>query len=1807
MKTTLKTAPSRHSLTTLSGQSLLLCGMLIIAFTLHPSLANASILAKANNTSNLNTAAAWLGGVVPGVGDIAQWDSNAGTSTTNPLGGTIAWGGIRILNPGAPVQISTNTPNPILTNGVFGIDMSAATVNLTFSNTVFVAPNEMQVWNVANGQTLSFITNLISQTAPANNAFNSGAVQVDTSGTVQLINATASPLILNSQGNPWMTYGSNDWAALNGSGQIIAASYTPVTSVWVANVNPDDVQNTFTNGSSVDTTSAIRFNQPTNCTVTDSGSVTVTARGILVTANSGGGAINGANLRPSRGSTAGSAFDVFQNSPNVFTIGATIAVGSSSTPVNLVKNGPGPLILTANNGAGGITVNGGVTINGGSVQGTITGSFGLGFVNVNVGNLIANSGSTLNNTAINIASGATNTVLVAAANGQLICNAPLTLAAGTTTLQFQYGGNVPFGSTAPMLLNSGFNVNGAVNVVALNGIPAVGQYPLIKWTNSISSGTFANFTLIALPLRTQGYLSNNTANASIDLVVTNVDEPIIWNANSGVWDVNQTANWVDQTATTTTYQQSNSFGDSVLFNDSAPGPSVSVTLNTNVIPGSVTVSNVNNTYTISGGGNINGVGSLTKVGSGMLTLSTSNSFAGGINLNGGSAIFTNIINLGNGGINFNGGTLQYNGNTDDISARVVVFNSGGATINTAGQTVNYANPIGSGGAGGLTKTGAGTLTLSGVHTYHGNTIVKQGTLTLGTTNAFLTNSPVITVNSGAILDAATSGVNLLLNGLVSQTLTGVGQVNGVVTSPASTAISPAGAVLTGMLSINGGLTVNGGTLNVDIAASSNDVISVTGPLTLTSGLMQLNVIGNLPVGRYVIINYSGALTGSGGNITLNGFSQAGTAATLDSSVAGQVAVKVAISANDTLTWPGTSSSWDTASSDWLKGGLSWIYTNGDTVYINDSETGGSTTLSLQAALEPNLVIVSNTVVPTYTFNDGTGTGGGNLDGNSSLVKDGTGTLIVNVANTYTGTTTIKNGTLQIGSGAIGDIGKGNVTNNAALVFQEGDAATHYVAGAISGTGSLTINTANGTPVILTNNNTYTGLTTISNGTLVVGNGQAAGSLGSNTSVTNNGGLMLNKSGTYAFAYNITGSGLFGNSGPGTVTLGGTLTYQGDTSISNGIVKLTANNELPSTNTVPGSVGQLNLDGGVASAGTLDLGGFNLTVNALAGQQNNVNGIITNSSTSTTTTNLLTVLNTTNSVYNGVIMDHGATGAKTALLVTGPGTLTLNAETNLLTLAPGLSLFGGGITVSNSTLAFGLPNSSVLVNSDANALAPGTGPINLLGTNATLILNGYTGGTTPTYTPLTNTIVIPAGQVGTIDGPQRGAVASTILGGGVLNYQANYVRDEVSGNWSGFTGPVYLSGAVANVNIGFDLSNCLSGLSVNITTNVIMYFRTAGQIFQIGSLAGGDFMDDVIEGTTSGNAGGQNVSIAVGGNNASTTYSGGIIDPVSLIKVGTGKLSLNCGGIFATNIVLNGLFTVTNVGYGTNVVLYSGATTVSNGTLAIDAPVVLTNSPEVTLASASAVLDASSMGYVSNEFDSDGVTVTNSFLVTNSIFEVVISKSFNGYGTFKGILQSDAGSYINPGNPTVTVTNNVIDLANPLPTGVMNVMGTALIGGIVNMSLNITNGVMADELTATSFVISNTASLIVTNVGPNIVNGTTFTLFNHPVSFASVTLPATSPGGSTYVWQNNLASNGTITLTSGGASSTPPPITATFNGTTLALSWPQAYLGYTLQVQTNSLKTGIGTNWVNVPNSTLVTSTNITVNQQNGAVFYRLMQ
>jgi autotransporter-associated beta strand protein len=126
---------------------------------------------------------------------------------------------------------------------------------------------------------------------------------------------------------------------------------------------------------------------------------------------------------------------------------------------------------------------------------------------------------------------------------------------------------------------------------------------------------------------------------------------------------------------------------------------------------------------------------------------------GTVNLNGGS-ITTPFVETtgGTSAFNFNGGLLTASADSGAFMTGLTSANvqAGGAKIDTQSFTITIAQALlDGGGNGGLTKNGSGTLTLTGVNTYKGNTVVNEGVLSLQ--NACIDDASSVTIAAGAIM------------------------------------------------------------------------------------------------------------------------------------------------------------------------------------------------------------------------------------------------------------------------------------------------------------------------------------------------------------------------------------------------------------------------------------------------------------------------------------------------------------------------------------------------------------------------------------------------------------------------------------------------------------------------------------------------------------------------------------------------------------------------------------------------------------------------------------------------------------------------------------------------------------------------------------------------------------------------------------------------------------------------------------------------------------------------------------------------
>lgn len=132
-------------------------------------------------------------------------------------------------------------------------------------------------------------------------------------------------------------------------------------------------------------------------------------------------------------------------------------------------------------------------------------------------------------------------------------------------------------------------------------------------------------------------------------------------------------------------------------------------------------------------------GSLTKTGTGTLTLTAANTYTGGTTVTGGLINFNALANFGSGNITLDGGGLQWaSGNAADVSGQLNALGASGGVFDTNGNDVTLASVLS--GDGALTKTGTGTLALTGENTYLGGTRVEAGALLVGDDSALGTGA-----------------------------------------------------------------------------------------------------------------------------------------------------------------------------------------------------------------------------------------------------------------------------------------------------------------------------------------------------------------------------------------------------------------------------------------------------------------------------------------------------------------------------------------------------------------------------------------------------------------------------------------------------------------------------------------------------------------------------------------------------------------------------------------------------------------------------------------------------------------------------------------------------------------------------------------------------------------------------------------------------------------------------------------------------------------------------------------------------------
>ncbi len=325
-----------------------------------------------------------------------------------------------------------------------------------------------------------------------------------------------------------------------------------------------------------------------------------------------------------------------------------------------------------------------------------------------------------------------------------------------------------------------------------------------------------------------------------------------------------------------------------------------------------------------------------------------------------------------------------------------------------------------------------------------------------------------------------------------------------------------------------------------------------------------------------------------------------------------------------------------------------------------------------ATINSNLTLGAN---QTWTNNSTNGmTVSGNIGGSYSLTKGGSGTLILNATNTY-GITKINGGRLQVGNGGTLGTGNINVVSSAALEINRSD--TLSLSQDISGAGSLT-KSGTGT-LTLAGTNSYTGKTVITGGTLQVGAGGTAGTLGTSTaavSLSAGTSLVINRSTQETVSQAIGGLGSLTKLGSNTVILTGNNSYGGTTTISDGTLQVGAGGTIGTL----GNVQQVS----IASGANLAVNRSNsyTVASELAG-----GGSLTQMGSGVTT------LTNKNTYAGGITVSAGTLVSDTTSSL-GTGTVTLKGGK--------ISLGGGG---TGSVSGFGATGSGWQTNGKQGTSTP----------------------------------------------------------------------------------------------------------------------------------------------------------------------------------------------------------------------------------------------------------------------------------------------------------------------------------------------------------------------------------------------------------------------------------------------------------------------------------------------------------------------
>lgn len=914
-----------------------------------------------------------------------------------------------------------------------------------------------------------------------------------------------------------------------------------------------------------------------------------------------------------------------------------------------------------------------------------------------------------------------------------------------------------------------------------------------------------------------------------------------------------------------------------------------------------------NTATLNGSGNvtlsgvISGTGSIIQSGTGNTTLSGANSYSGGTTLSAGTLTVNNATGLGTGGLTVNGGTLaSSNGSSignlitlqgnagfsgtvgNNLTTTGTVTQTGGnytltlanatvagpvnlsnnttartLTVQVDGGTSSISGVIANGGGStgdNLTKTGAGTLNLSGLNTYTGATTVSAGTLQLGASNV---------LNSGSTLNLAGGVLNL--NGFSDK----IGSL-----SFSGGAAIDFGSGATANTFVFGSVPSYSGILTINNWTSGSDVLATT-QATLAAGILSslyfsgygsgsveagsLASAGNGEGNAYIITPNTAFTTWNGANGSSNNWSATGS-----SNWVGNGVPSTSTSSTQKLDFTGSTRLAPVMNGNYYANSLKFDTAAGA---FNINESGNTLTLqgsvpsliqqsaSAQTISNGTIAVAANAVI------DVSGAGSlsisSNLTGSSTIDKLSNGTLILTGTNSgYTGNITVDGGVLQVAT-SNSALGTGHtiVDSGATLKIADGRTLTNLLTlngDGFGSAGALDANPGAGVTTTLSGAITLASNSTIKTdtGTLVL----SGGITGTNTN------LILGGAGNTTVGSAIaTGTGTVTFSGTGTTTLSGAAnTYTGATTLNSGTLTLA---KAASTTAIAGNLtingGTLNetASGQIASTATVTLNAGTL---ALANSvTNSFTALNTSAGSSVTlgTSAVLTVNGSGTSTLTGNISGAGSlvtsgtgsvslggtntyTGGSTLSSVVsalsgsalGTGTATLNSGGNLQ--------LQNGITVANN---FSLNSTGTTANDGAIENTSGNNTL-----SGTLTLAGASRLQSDSGTlTVANTVALGANTLN-VGGAGNTSITGIISGTAASSLTKDGAGTLTLGGTNTFAGTVLVSAGtvVANAAAVFNSSNQIT-VNTGSILNLNDFNQTIGSLTNNGTLALGAGIGDTL--------------------------------------------------------------------------------------------------------------------------------------------------------------------------------------------------------------------------------------------------------------------------------------------------------------------------------------------------------------------------